>query len=504
MKPVEVEGWRDKTTLAAEAHARLKKSANPNAIRNAVGRISIVYRPVADLKLDPRNPRAHIPKQIRQIARSIEAFGFNVPVLVDAQSKIIAGHGRVLACKLLGWTEAPTISLEHLSEIQARAFMIADNRLTENSVWDDRLLAEQLKELAALNLDFSVEATGFEMGEIDLRIEGLTAQTEADRSADDLADVPTGPPVTRAGDLWLLGEHRVHCGSALDPHAYAALLGHEQAAMVFSDPPYNVPIEGHVSGRGAYRHREFAMAAGEMSQAEYTNFLTRACLLHARHSAQGSLHFICMDWRHLEELLAAGKTVYSELKNLCVWVKDNGGMGSLYRSQHELVFVFKHGRKPHRNNVQLGQYGRNRTNVWHYPGVNSFSRSGDEGKLLALHPTVKPVALVADAILDATARRDIVLDGFVGSGTTVIAAERSGRRCYGLELDPLYVDTVIRRWQGLTRGSARHAASGRSFAELEGEEGKDGRQRKQGRGLRGRLRQAAAPHAVSEGPFRKS
>jgi ParB-like nuclease family protein len=225
MKPVEVEGWRDKTTLAAEAHARLKKSANPNAIRNAVGRISIVYRPVADLKLDPRNPRAHIPKQIRQIARSIEAFGFNVPVLVDAQSKIIAGHGRVLACKLLGWTEAPTISLEHLSEIQARAFMIADNRLTENSVWDDRLLAEQLKELAALNLDFSVEATGFEMGEIDLRIEGLTAQTEADRSADDLADVPTGPPVTRAGDLWLLGEHRVHCGSALDPHAYAALLG---------------------------------------------------------------------------------------------------------------------------------------------------------------------------------------------------------------------------------------------------------------------------------------
>ncbi|MHB8381592.1 MAG: site-specific DNA-methyltransferase [Candidatus Binataceae bacterium] len=480
------------------------KQSNARSNGNQSDRLAIVYQPIADLELDPRNPRAHSPRQVRQIARSIEAFGFNVPVLVDGRSKIIAGHGRVLACKLLGWIEAPTISLEHLSDAQARAFMIADNRLTENSVWDDQLLAEQLKELSALNLDFSVEATGFEMGEIDLRIEGLTTQTDADGSADDVAEVPTGPPVTRSGDLWLLGEHRVYCGSALDPQAYASLLGHEQAEMVFSDPPYNVPIKGHVSGLGAHHHREFAMAAGEMSQAEFTNFLTRAYLLHARNSAQGSLHFICMDWRHVEELLAAGKTVYSELKNLCVWVKNNGGMGSLYRSQHELVFVFKHGRKPHRNNVQLGQYGRNRTNVWHYPGVNSFSRSGDEGELLALHPTVKPVAMVADAILDATARHDIVLDGFLGSGSTVIAAERSGRRCYGLELDSLYVDTVIRRWQRLTRGRARHAVSGRSFADSEEEVDKDGGGRRQGRGLRGRLRQTATPHTVSEGALGKS
>ena len=236
--------------------------------------------------------------------------------------------------------------------------------------------------------------------------------------------------------------------------------------MVFTDPPYNVPIDGHASGLGAIHHRPFPMASGEMDKAAFTAFLSQACRNLAAFSADGSIHFICMDWRHLDELLAAGRDAYGELKNLCVWVKDNGGMGSLYRSQHELVFVFKHGRNGHRNNVQLGQFGRNRSNVWHYPGVNSFARCGEEGNLLALHPTVKPVAMVADAILDCSARGDIVLDAFLGSGTTVIAAERTGRRCYGLELDPAYVDTIIRRWQALTGGSARHAASGRSFDDL--------------------------------------
>jgi DNA modification methylase len=369
------------------------------------GGIRIVFRQIVELELDPRNPRAHSSGQVRQIARSIEAFGFNVPVLIDAKRKVIAGHGRIMACKLLGWSEVPTIALEHLSEAQAKAFMIADNRLTENSVWDDRLLAEQLKELSVLDLDFSLEATGFEMGEIDFRIERLTSSSQAEDAAD---------------DLWLMGEHRLLCGNALDPSAYAALMGREQANLVFSDPPYNVRIDGNVSGLGAVRHREFAMASGEMSAAEFTNFLNRALSLHARNSAQGSLHFICMDWRHMEELLAAGRTVYSELKNLCVWVKDNAGMGSLYRSQHELVFVFKHGREPHRNNVMLGMHGRNRSNVWNYPCANSFSRSGDEGNLLASHPTVKPVAMIADAIMDATARRDIVLDGFLGSGSTSV------------------------------------------------------------------------------------
>jgi hypothetical protein len=428
-------------------------------------RLAVVYRPIAELKLDPKNPRRHSPRQINQIARSIRNFGFVAPVLLDASSRVIAGHGRIMAAQHLGLSDAPTISVDHLSEAQVRVFMIADNRLTDNSFWDERLLAEQLKELSLLDLDFSLELTGFEMGEIDLRIEGLTPDSEGDEhTADALPTSGPGPTVSRAGDLWLLDDHRVYCGSALDTAAYAVLMQGKKAAMVFADSPYNVPIEGNVSGLGAVHHREFAMASGEMKEAEFTEFLTKALSLHACQSAEGSLHFICMDWRHLGELLAAGKTVYTELKNLCVWVKNHTGMGAFYRSRHELVLVFKHGRAPHRNNIQLGQYGRDRTNVWAYPSPRTPS---EEGNLLALHPTVKPVALVADAIMDCTARGDIVLDGFLGSGTSVIAAERTGRRCCGLEIDPQYVDTVVRRWQAFTGGEARHAISEHSFRELE-------------------------------------
>jgi DNA modification methylase len=430
-------------------------------------RMSIVYRAVDQLKPDPANARRHSKKQIRQIAESIQTFGFNVPILTDHEGKVVAGHGRLLACLLAGITEVPTLCLDHLTAAQARAFMIADNRLTEIATWDDRLLAEQLKELSLSGLDFNIEVTGFEMGEIDLRIASLDDPIEpTDDPADMVPEVPAGPPLSKVGDLWLLGPNRVLCGDARDPAAFAAMMGEERAGTVFTDPPYNVPIDGHASGLGAIHHRPFPMASGEMDPIEFTSFLSQVCRNLAAFSIAGSIHFICMDWRHAEELLAAGRGVYDELKNLCIWVKDNGGMGSLYRSQHELVFVFKHGPNDHRNNVQLGRFGRNRSNVWRYPGANSFARSGEEGNLSALHPTVKPVAMVADAILDCSARGDIVLDGFVGSGTTVIAAERTGRRCYGLELDPLYVDTIVRRWQKLTGGSARHAASGRSFDDL--------------------------------------
>jgi len=432
--------------------------------------VTVAYRPLGDLKPDPLNPRTHTPRQIRQIARSIETFGFCTPILVDAALNIIAGHGRALAAKLLGLHKVPIIRLEHLSRVQAQALRIADNRLTEIADWDKQLLARQLKELSELNLDFSLELTGFEMGEIDLFIEGLSPEAEGrDLRGDHLPAVPPGPPVSRPGDLWLLGEQRVHCGNALDPNSYEALMQDKKATMVFTDPPYNVAIAGNVSGLGAIRHREFVMGSGEMDRAEFRDFLTNACTLLARHSIEGSLHYICMDWRHLGELLEAGQQVYSELKNLCVWTKDNPGMGSLYRSQHELVFVFKHGRRAHRNNIELGRYGRQRSNVWRYAGANSFSSSTDEGNLLVLHPTVKPVALVADAIMDCTARRDVVLDGFLGSGSTIIAAERTGRRCYGMELDPHYVDATVRRWQIFTRGIARHASNDKSFNETETE-----------------------------------
>ena len=445
-----------------------KESGNAGIGDKAGGRLMVVYRSISELKLDPRNPRAHSPRQIRQIARSIEAFGFVVPVLVDARGRIIAGHGRILAAQLRGWTEVPTICLDHLTEAQARLLMLADNRLNENSSWDDRLLAEQLKELSELDLDFSLELTGFEMGEIDLRIEGLNSLTEVgEDSADSLPPESNRPRVSRVGDLWRLGDHRVYCGSALEAAAYAVLMQGDKAAMVFTDPPYNVPIAGNVSGLGAIRHKDFVMAVGEMSESEFIAFLGQAFSLMASHSSTGSLHFLCSDWRHMSEMLTAGRRVYAELKNVCVWCKDNGGMGSLYRGQYELVFVFKHGRGSHRNNVQLGKHGRNRTNVWHYPGANTFSRNGDEGNLLALHPTVKPVAMVADAIMDCTARGDIVLDGFLGSGSTVIGAERTGPRCYGLEIDPTYVDLIVRRWQAFTGNDARHATSNRTFNDLE-------------------------------------
>ena len=428
-----------------------------------IGALVIVRRPIADLKLKSSNPRSHPSRQIDQLAKSIKTFGFNVAALIDSQGNVVSGHARVLAAKKLGMTEVPTVRLDHLTDSQARAFALADNRLAENATWDDQLLATELKELSLLNLDFSLDVIGFDIAEIDMRIESLTPQVKTDE-ADALPPEQPGPAVCRPGDLWLLGPHRVYCGSALDPNTYASLMDGERAIMVFADPPYNVPIAGHVSGNGAIQHREFAMASGEMDPAQFAQFLAEAFALMAKNTTDGSLHYICMDWRHCGEMLAAGQPCFTELKNICVWVKDNAGMGSQYRSQHEFVFVFKNGHEPHHNNIELGRFGRNRSNVWQYPSPSAFGRSGDEGKLLVLHPTVKPVALVADAILDSSARTEIVLDPFLGSGTTIIAAERTGRRCFGLEIDPLYVDTIIRRWQQHSGQAAVHAHTGAAFA----------------------------------------
>lgn len=429
--------------------------------------LKVEYRPRGSLKPNPRNTRKHSRRQIRQIAQSIKTFGFNVPILTDDAGNIVAGHGRFEAAELLGWAEVPTIRLEHLSEAQQRAFMIADNRLTENAEWDEDLLATELKELSNLDLDFDLETTGFETAEIDLRIEGLSDRENEPDPADIVPAAAVSSQVTQPGDQWVLRRHRVLCADSTQSASYAAVMGADKAAIVFTDPPFNVAIDGHVSGLGATRHREFAMASGEMSSAEFTGFLTAIAGLSARHSLNGALHFICMDWRHAGDLLAAGEEVYSELKNICVWVKHNAGMGSFYRSQHELIFVFKYGKKPHRNNIELGRFGRNRTNVWNYPGANTLGRAGEEGNLLALHPTVKPVSMVADAILDCTKRADVVLDPFLGSGTTLLAAERTGRSCRGIEVDPLYVDTAMRRWQAFTGEDARHAVTGQTFTEIE-------------------------------------
>lgn len=429
-------------------------------------RLEVIYQRIDALTLDPENARKHPAAHIRAVARSIEAFGYNAPILVDVGGKVLAGHGRLMACRHLGMEEVPTIRLDHLSPDQARAYAIADNKLSDLSVWDQKQLGRHFKTLSALDLTFDIEATGFAMGEIDLAIEGLELGINEDEDAADELP-PPGPSICEPGDLWILGDHKILCGSALEEKSYSKLMAGELAAAVLTDPPYNVPINGHVSGKGKNKHREFSAAVGEMSGPEFTLFLQTACRLAAQHSTEGSVHFYFMDWGHIQQLLAAGGSVYAKLLNICVWAKNNGGMGGLYRSAHELIAVFRHGASQHRNNVQLGRFGRNRTNVWNYPGANSFLKTSEEGDLLAQHPTPKPVAMLADAILDVTARRDIVLDGFLGSGSTLIACERVGRFCRGLELDPLYVDLTIRRWQRLTGEAATLAGSGESFGDLE-------------------------------------
>ena len=448
-----------------------KSSQTVAASERKTKTLEVINRRIDELKLNPRNPRQHKRRHLRQLGKSIEIFGFIVPVLIDSKGNVIAGHGRVLAALMLGLTHVPTITVEHLSEPQAKAFMLADNRLTELSHWNEQLLAEQLRDLSLQDLDFSLEATGFELAEIDLKIESLSLEEKEDRA--DIIPAVTGCPVTRAGDLWRLLDHLIVCAGAQEERPYEQLVDTTKASIVFIDPPYNLRIQGHVSGLGAIKHREFVMGSGEMSSQEYEPFLTKVLALLARYSVDGSLHFVCIDWRHLKEMLTAGSSVYTELKNLCVWVKSTPGMGSFYRSAHELILVFKNGRARHRNNIQLGQYGRNRTNVWTYPSINSFGRSGEEGNLLALHPTVKPVRLVVDALLDCSARGDIVLDSFLGSGTSLVAAERTGRKCRGIELDPLYIDVAIRRWQALTGDKAIHVQTGRTFAELEAEKEED-------------------------------
>jgi DNA modification methylase len=446
----------------------LQDASKPTGGGKSPRSLAIIDLPITELEPDPQNPRQHSPKQIRQIALSIKTFGFNVPVLIDSTGKVIAGHGRLLAARQLDLDKVPTILLDHLNEAQARAFMIADNKLTENAEWDLQLLGEQMRDLSLLDLDFDIEITGFETAEIDLMIDGAGSSATTDRDpADDLRAV-AGPAVTKLGDRWILDKHVVLCGDALDPASYTRLLVGAKAHMVFTDPPYNVRIDGNVSGFGSTHHREFAMASGEMTADAFTDILSAVMMALSKRTAPGSIHFYCMDWRHQGEILDAASAARLRPLNMCVWVKDSAGMGSMYRSQHELVFVFKNGRERHRNNVELGRFGRNRTNVWNYPGAIGL-RSSDEGNLIALHATPKPAAMVADAIMDVSARGDIVLDPFLGSGTTVIAAQRIGRRCYGIEIDPLYCDVIVRRWQAFTRDRAICESDGRSFNEIEEE-----------------------------------
>ena len=337
-----------------------------------------------------------------------------------------------------------------MTEDQKRAYVLADNKLALNAGWDEDLLAAEFGALLSADLDFDVGLTGFTIPEIDGVLEAV-APEEPDDPRDDA--VPDDAPArVRPGEVWRLGAHRLICGDALDPAVVTTLMAGDQARMIFTDPPYNVPIDGHAGGLGQIRHREFAMASGEMSREAFTGFLQRAFERLVAHSVDGSIHYVCMDWRHLPEILAAGEAVFEQLKNLIVWVKDNGGMGTFYRSRHELILAFKHGMAPHCNTFELGQHGRYRTNVWQYRGVNT-RRAGRLAEL-ALHPTVKPVQLIADAIRDVSGRGEIVLDVFGGAGSTLIAAEKTGRRARLCELDPIYCDRILARWEAYAKDDA--------------------------------------------------
>ena len=427
--------------------------------------LAIEYMNMLDIIPYKSNPRIHKNKQIKQIVDSISEFKFNNPILVDENNEVLAGHGRLLAAKNLNMSQIPIIKLSHLSNAQKQAYRIADNKLTENGEWDIDLLKIEFENLNNLELDFNLDITGFDTANIDIMLDNtlLDKEVKLDEKANNIPFISENEIISKQGDIWQLGKHKIICGNSLDKSTYDLLFEDKKANMVFTDPPYNVRVDGHVCGLGKVKHKEFSMASGEMSEEEFQDFLVKAFTLMKEFSKDGSLHYICMDWRRIKEIINAGSSIYDDFKNLCIWNKDNGGMGSLYRSKHELVFIFKKGNRSHKNNVELGSHGRYRTNVWDYPGVNSFG--GDKDKL-KFHPTVKPVEMVKDAILDVTGRNDIVLDTFLGSGTTLIASEKAGRICYGIELEPLYIDTTIRRWQNLTGNSAINLNTGKSYREL--------------------------------------
>ena len=423
----------------------------------------LIESKITSLQPYARNARTHSKKQVRQIADSIQRFGFTNPVLVSDVGEIIAGHGRVEAAKLIGMKIVPTLALSHLSEAERRAYVLADNKLAQNAGWDKEILAIELQGL--IDMDFEVELTGFSLAEIDLVLDAASdADPDGVCTPEDEVPVLGDTAVSQAGDLWQLGRHRLLCGDARSHDDVVLLLDGSKAKMVFTDPPYNLKIDGNVCGSGSIKHREFAFASGEMSADSFTSFLTETLGNMSAHMEDGAIAFVCMDWRHMGELLTAGGSAFTELKNLVIWNKTNGGMGTFYRSKHELIFVFKQGTGEHINSFGLGETRRYRTNVWDHAGISSIS--ADRGDELAMHPTVKPVALVADAIRDCWKRGHIILDCFGGSGSTLIAAEKTGRSARLIEFDPLYCDTIVRRWERLTGKHATLDETSQTFEDV--------------------------------------
>jgi DNA modification methylase len=447
---------------------RKKSTVSQTEVTRAQSKIErrIEYVAVDALCPSPHNVRTHSRKQISQIARSIKRFGFQPPIIINGGDRILAGHGRKLAAEELGLAEVPCVRVTELSQSEERAFALAENRIAENAGTDRELLAAELLELSVLLPELSVpddiELTGFSFAEFDVLQHDFAEATKTDDNDEPFPE--GGPPVSLQGDLWLLGKHRIVCGDARDPDAYGRLFdGAAAAEMVITDPPYNVRIRGHVAGRGKVKHQEFAFASGEMKDDEFRQFLLESIGGMAAACRPGALIYTFVDWRSVELFCRVGRELGLTLVNICVWNKTTPGQGSFYRSAHELICVLAKPGGSRRNNIELGRHGRSRTNVWTFAAPNKFA-TGDDA--IRQHPTPKPVNMIAEAIKDASGRGAVVLDAFLGSGTTILAAEKVGRVGYAIEYEPVYVDLAIRRWQRVTGRDAILAGTDQTFNEI--------------------------------------
>ncbi|WP_156677941.1 site-specific DNA-methyltransferase [Sphingomonas profundi] len=434
----------------------------PRASNVAGVAIHVENVPPASLTPPAREVRRRTRQHVQRIARSLSEFGFLVPLIVDGQMRIVAGHSRWEAAKLLGLSSVPVIRVEHLTEGQLRLFAIADNKLPEGVEWDQDQLRIEFGEIELVAPELELSSSGFAIAEIDTMY-GRHRTTQLSEH-DDEPEPPAEDSVNRLGDVWRLGRHAFACGDARDSALIGRLLNGASVRTLLSDPPWNLKIEGVVSGNGRVKHADFVMAAGEMTKPAFTAFLGDFLGAAKPHLSPGALAYVYMDWRNYDALVAAAVASGFEQKNMLVWCKDNAGMGSMYRSQHELVGLFKADDAPHTNNINLGRHGRNRANCLFYPGVNSFGKGRD--RQLKAHPTCKPVSMLADLILDSSAPGEIILDPFGGSGSTLIAAEKVDRTACLIELDPGYADGIVRRFERVVGTPALHVETGLSFAEL--------------------------------------
>jgi DNA modification methylase len=421
--------------------------------------LNIVYAAIDQIQPAARRVRRKEAAQTARVLSSIRKFGIVAPILVDQKFRIVHGHAVYDAAREAGLPKIPVICIDHLEPSELRLLSIALNRLAETGKWDDGILRLEVEEL--LDCGENIFVAGFETAEIDNLL--LVDDDAAEEDESGVEDHLTIDSVSQPGDIWLLGRHRLLQGDARDPANYARLMQPgELARIVLTDTPYNVPNAGHVTTQA--RHREFAMAGGEMSREEFTAFIRDWMASSAAHLADGGLLATFIDWRSIDLVLACGRELGLQLLNIIVWAKSNGGQGSFWRSQHELLPVFKKGTAAHVNNVELGRFGRWRSNLWTYAGASTLGSDARDG--LTVHPTVKPRLLLEDALLDVSQRDEIVLEPFGGSGSTLLAAERVGRICRAIEIDGPYCDLVIKRWQAMTGQDAIFEASGETYSQI--------------------------------------